>query len=259
MERWIDIHSHILPGIDDGAANLEEALLLAKAAAEDGITDIIATPHYGNGAFMNRAQEIREAVRAFNGELQRAGIPLTVHAGQEIRVHPGMLDAWRRGDLLTLADSPYILLEMPGSMMPPQMKEWIGEWRAQGLIPVIAHPERNADIMENPRLLEELVALGATAQLTTHSLLGGFGPHVRKAAWQLCRLGKVHFLASDAHHPERRSFRYREALEAVRSNLGDAAAAAFRENPGKMLQGNRVDAVPASRKRLFSLPKFLRS
>lgn len=253
----IDIHSHILPGIDDGAETLMEALLLAKAAADDGVTDIIATPHYGNGAFMNRAQDIREAVRDFNAELERNGIALTVHAGQEIRVHHGMLDAWHRGELLTLADSNYILLEMPGSSVPPQMKAWIHEFRVLGLVPVIAHPERNLDIMDDPRLLEELVAQGAVAQMTTHSLLGAFGPKIRKTAWELCRLGKVHFLASDAHHPKKRSFRLREAYEAIRSELGEAAANTFYGNPVKMMRCERVEAVPESRKRGW-LSKFLR-
>jgi protein-tyrosine phosphatase len=258
MDRMIDIHSHILPGIDDGAANLEEALALAKAAAKEGITDIIATPHYANGAFMNRAQDIRRHVQEFNEELKRSGIPLTVHAGQEIRVHHGMLDAWHGGELLTLADTNYILLEMPGSCVPKQMTEWIHELQVLGLVPVIAHPERNIEVMEDPRLLQQLVAEGAVAQLTTHSLLGAFGPKIRKTAWELCRMGKAHFVASDAHHPQKRSFRMREAYQSIRSELGDGVASCFSRNCAKMLKSERVDSIPESRKRFFSLPKFLR-
>ncbi|THF80842.1 tyrosine-protein phosphatase [Cohnella fermenti] len=217
----IDIHAHILPGIDDGAPDAEHSLAMARAAAAEGIRKIIATPHHANGVYTNPAGRVREAVAELNALLEREGIPLEVLPGQEIRVHNEMLDAWARGELLTLADSPYILLEMPSSRIPSKMFEWVHELRLLGLHPIIAHPERNAAIVKEPRRLGELIEAGCYGQVTTHSLLGGFGRKIEECAWTLCRSGMIQFLASDAHHLEHRGFRMKEALESLARNVED--------------------------------------
>ncbi|RKP53835.1 protein tyrosine phosphatase [Cohnella endophytica] len=217
----IDIHTHILPGIDDGADSWEATLNLARAAVSEGITTLIATPHHANGRYTNFASEVQELTRLANERLVASGIPLSIAPGQEIRVHEDLLDAWQRGELLSLAGSMYVLIEMPSNHIPTKMEELIHELRVMNLTPIIAHPERNAEIVKSSDRLARLVDRGACAQVTTHSLLGGFGKQIEKTAWSLCKSGLVHVISSDAHHPERRGFRLREAYEAIGRRMGE--------------------------------------
>ncbi len=254
----IDIHAHILPGVDDGAANLEEALHLAHAAAEEGITDIIATPHHANGVYLNTSSKILTAADDFNRQLKRAGIPLTVHAGQEIRVHDGLMDAWDRGELLSLAGSSYILIEMPGSRVPVSIHELIHELNVLGLTPVIAHPERNLEIMRNPQLLQEMIELGAVSQCTTHSLIGSFGQPIQRCAWNLCSKGWVHVISSDAHHAVNRGFRLQEAYQLISSEWGESRMFEYLDNAEKVLQNARIEGFSGGSESGSFLSRFLR-
>lgn len=217
----IDIHTHVLPGIDDGSDRWETTLNLARAAAAEGITALIATPHHADGRYTNEAAAVTELTGIANERLAEADIPVRLLPGQEIRVHDGLLDAWQRGELLSLAGSRYVLLEMPSSRIPSRMEEWIYELGLMGVTAVIAHPERNAEVAKAPARLSRLVNAGAIAQITTHSLLGGFGKSVLRTSWSLCEAGLVHAISSDAHHPEHRGFRLREAYEAIRLRMGE--------------------------------------
>lgn len=217
----IDIHTHILPGLDDGAANWEDTLNMARAAVSEGITTIIATPHHANGSYTNKAIEVAEHTHRINDQLRAAGVPVTIRPGQEIRVHDDLLEAWYREELLSLAGSHYVLIEMPFSHIPKSMNELIHELQVMNLIPIIAHPERNAEIVKHPGRLAELIKDRAFAQVTTHSLLGGFGKRIEQCAWSLCRKGLIHIVSSDAHHIERRGFRLQEAYDVVRQRMGE--------------------------------------
>jgi protein-tyrosine phosphatase len=216
----IDIHTHILPGLDDGAANWEDTLNMARSAVSEGITTIIATPHHANGRYENRADEVAEHTRRVNERLIASGVPVSIMSGQEIRVHDDLLEAWNRGELLALAGSTYVLIEMPSSQVPKEMDELIHELRIMNLKPIIAHPERNAEIANHPQRLAGLVEAGAFAQVTSHSLLGGFGRRIQQSAWALCGSGLIQIVSSDAHHIERRGFRLREAYDVIRERMG---------------------------------------
>ncbi len=242
----IDIHTHILPGLDDGASDWDDTLKMAQAAVAEGITTIIATPHHANGRYDNPATDVRERVSRANERLTAEGVPVTIASGQEIRVHGDLLDAWHRGELLTLADTAYVLIEMPFSHVPKNMKELIHELGILRLRPIIAHPERNAEIAGRPRLLAELIELGACSQMTTHSLLGGFGRQVRQAAWTLCESGLVHLVSSDAHHPERRGFRLREAYGAIRERMGEPWEDYYKRNARCVAEDIPFDGPPSS-------------
>ena len=236
----VDIHTHILPGLDDGAPDLEQALSMARAASAEGIRKIIATPHHANGVYNNPAESVREAVEKLNGELKREGIPVELFPGQEIRVHDDMLDAWARGELLTLADSQYILLEMPSSRIPSKMFEWVHELRLMGLHPIIAHPERNAEVVKNPGRLAELVEAGCYAQVTTHSLLGGFGKKIEEVAWSLCKQGLIHAVSSDAHHLELRGFKMSETYNRISHYIGDSSTEYYKQNASNILDNKPI-------------------
>lgn len=230
MISMIDIHTHILPGLDDGANDWEDTLNMARAAVAEGITTLVATPHHANGRYDNKAVEVKEHTRLINERLIAAGVPITIRPGQEIRVHDDLLEAWHREELLPLAGSEYVLIEMPSSRVPKEMIELIHELRILNLKPIIAHPERNAEVAKQPERLAELIEKGAFAQVTTHSLLGGFGRRIEQSAWSLCRSGLIHVVSSDAHHLERRGFRLREAYDAIRERMGEQWESYFLNN-----------------------------
>jgi protein-tyrosine phosphatase len=246
----IDIHTHILPGLDDGAANWSDTLNMARAAVSEGITTIIATPHHANGYYNNKAVEVAEHTLRINEQLIAAGVPVVIMPGQEIRVHDDLLEAWNREELLPLAGSNYVLIEMPSSRIPREMNELIHELRIMKLKPIIAHPERNAEIVKHPERLAELVEEGAFAQVTTHSLLGGFGRQIEQSAWSLCRSGLIHIVSSDAHHLERRGFRMREAYTIIRERMGEQWENYFLNNAQCVVEdkpfGSKPVAAPLS-------------
>lgn len=241
----IDIHTHILPGLDDGADSMTTALAMARAAAAEGITDIIATPHHANGSYTNPASDVQLAIWNFQSILRTEGIPITLHAGQEIRMHDDILEAWNRRELLTLAGSSYMLIEMSGHEVPARMRELVRELVDLGIRPVIAHPEGNRSIRDNPRLLSELVFVGAIAQVTTHSLLGDFGDRVKKAAWSLCRAGLIHLVSSDAHHVECRAFRLSQAYQAISDELGPGWSEYYQNNAASLLANDAMAVNPS--------------
>ena len=215
----IDIHTHILPGIDDGAEQLIDALRMAQAAWDEGITDIIATPHHANGSYMNYAADVQEAVHILQQRLQLENIPLRLHAGQEIRVHDGLLDALDRKRVAYARPIRLYAYRIAQQHVPKDMLSLIHELTLLGIRPIIAHPERNRAIVDDPRLLAELIEHGAFSQVTTSSLLGSFGDRVRKAR-SLCRNGFIHIVSSDAHHITRRGFHMRAAYAKIAEELG---------------------------------------
>lgn len=242
----IDIHTHILPGLDDGAANWNDTLDMAKAAASEGITTIIATPHHANGTYTNTAQDVAEHTHSINDKLMAAGVPVTIRTGQEIRVHDDLLDAWYRNELLPLAGSSYVLIEMPSSRIPKAMIELIHELNILGLKPIIAHPERNAEVVKHPERLAELIEAGAFAQVTTHSLLGGFGKRIEQSAWSLLQTGCIHIVSSDAHHIVRRGFRLREAYDAIERRMGEQWVNYLQSNAKSVLEDISFQDQPAA-------------
>lgn len=242
----IDIHTHILPGLDDGASNYDDTLDMARAAYAEGITTIIATPHHANGTYVNQASDVLRHTQSVNDKLRENGIPVAIAAGQEIRVHDDLLDAWHRSELLPLASSKYVLLEMPSSRIPKAMEEIIHELRIMKLKPIIAHPERNAEVVQHPERLAELVELGAFTQVTSHSLLGGFGKRIEQSAWTLLKRGSIHLVSSDAHHVERRGFRMREAYSFIERTMGEQWVHYLQSNARHVVEDKPFEVQPAT-------------
>ncbi|WP_054026158.1 tyrosine-protein phosphatase [Bacillus sp. FJAT-28004] len=242
----IDIHTHILPGLDDGAASFDDTLNMARAAVSEGITTIIATPHHANGTYINTADDVAKHTHTINDQLIAAGVPLAVRSGQEIRVHDDLLDAWYRKELLPLAGSSYVLVEMPSSRIPKAMIELVHELKVLKLKPIIAHPERNAEVVKHPDRLAELIEAGAFAQVTTHSLLGGFGKRIEQSAWSLLKAGHIHFVSSDAHHIERRGFRLGEAYASIERRMGEQWVNYLQLNAQSVLEDKPIHNQPVT-------------
>lgn len=212
----VDLHCHILPGRDDGAEDLDEALEMSRLAVADGITDLVATPHAQDGLHDNCSTEVRSAVERLQAELDRQGIPLRLHPGMEVHLHVELLANLDAGQLLTFCDGhKHLLLELPALSIPSCTEAILYELQVLGVTPIIAHPERNLALQEHPERLAEWVADGSVAQLTGGSLLGKFGRAAQQAAEVMVRHDWAHLIASDGHSAERR----RPQLEAAYERL----------------------------------------
>ncbi|WP_409344175.1 tyrosine-protein phosphatase [Paenibacillus sp. MBLB4367] len=236
----IDIHSHILPGIDDGAQTLEESLEMARAAYADGIRTVIATPHHANGRYTNAAGNVTAAVASLNDALQTNGIDLQVLAGQEIRVYSKLVDDWHDQALLSLDRSSYILIEFPTAEVPKGIADLIHELRILGITPIIAHPERNQELLNKPDRLRELVELGALGQVTSHSITGLFGKKIQEISMQMCKSNLIHFVASDAHNMSNRGFGLSRAYETIEKALGFQYSEYYKENANSLITGEII-------------------
>ncbi|HID75606.1 MAG TPA: hypothetical protein EYP56_06365 [Planctomycetaceae bacterium] len=223
-ERLVDIHCHLLPGLDDGPDGWDETLAMARMAAEDGITVVVATPHQLGNFAHNRGDAIRQLVHQARELFDRHAIPLDVLPGADVRIEPEMVSRIAAGDVLTLADRRrYVLLELPHEVYLP-LEALIGQLRAAGLVGVLSHPERNLGILARPGVVTSLVEAGCLMQVTAGSLTGSFGPEVQKLAERLVVEGLAHFVATDAHGVRSRRPLLRRAFERISQLAGPQTA-----------------------------------
>lgn len=221
----IDIHSHILPGIDDGPSTLMESLQMARIAVKDDISIMIATPHCLNGLHVNWREGILSACTEFNEALQRHGIPLTVLPGSEVHLNPEIMDAVEKKQLMTLNDTGrYLSLELPDQFISQSVIKFINWLKRRKITPIISHPERNRAIQHNIELLHHLILAGAFSQITGGSLTGAFGSHALHSCQDILERQMVHFIASDAHSPQARPPKVRAAIRKLYSIAGKSRA-----------------------------------
>lgn len=243
----IDIHSHILPGVDDGAKTEEDSIAMAKAAVEQGISTIIATPHHRNRMFDNYKEEIVTNVAILNDLLKERNIPLTVVPGQEVRIYGEILEDVKKGEIQTLYQSKYILIEFPTGEVPQYAEKLLYDLQVAGLFPVIAHPERNQELLENPNRMYELIRNGALSQITAASLVGKFGKDIEQFSHQLIESNLTHFIASDAHNTSTRGFLLKEAYDLVKDVYGVETYYMFMENSQLLLDDLNVNRFEPQR------------
>lgn len=243
----IDIHSHILPGVDDGAKTEEDSIAMAKAAVEEGISTIIATPHHRNRMFDNYKEEIVTNVAILNDLLKERNIPLTVVPGQEVRIYGEILEDFKKGEIQTLYQSKYILIEFPMGEVPQYAEKLLYDLQVAGLFPVIAHPERNQELLENPDRMYELIRNGALSQITAASLVGKFGKEIEQFSHQLIESNLTHFIASDAHNTSTRGFLLKEAYDLVKDVYGVETYYMFMENSQLLLDDLNVNRFEPQR------------
>ncbi|WP_461672897.1 tyrosine-protein phosphatase [Priestia megaterium] len=241
----IDLHCHILSGIDDGALNDEISLKMAREAVLEGIHTIVATPHHQNGRYLNEKKDIIQYVRKLNEVLKKEKVPLTILPGQEIRLYGEILEDYHAEKILTLNDTgKYLFIEFPSSQVPHYAERLLFDIQSKGLIPIIVHPERNSRLLEEPDLLYKFITNGALAQVTAGSVTGHFGKKIKKFSHQLIQSNLVHFVSSDAHNLEGRSFYMREALGAIESEHGQDTSYMFLENAHYVIQGQMCYKEP---------------
>jgi protein-tyrosine phosphatase len=196
----IDLHCHILPGVDDGPASFEESLAMARLAEADGVQAIVTTPHCDLDTTCPDPNQIRDLTFELNDLLTDEGLRLRVLPGAEVRPTPGLLEALERDQVLTVADrGRFVLIELPSGGYPVFVAELFFRLQVAGITPIIAHAERSDYLRASPQVLEEMAARGYPIQVNVGSLLGADGAKVRREALRLVQGGLATVIASDGH------------------------------------------------------------
>lgn len=233
----VDIHSHILPGLDDGSQSLEESVEMLRIAVAGGTTDIVATPH-ANSEFQFEPQLVAEKIAALS-----AAVPeICIHTGCDFHMaFENIQDALAHPAKYTINHKSYLLVEFPDLTIFDTTAEIFQQFLAVGMIPVVTHPERNPVLQQRLQELGEWVAEGACLQVTGQSLLGRFGRRAQDFSEKLMKAGLVHFIASDAHGVEDRTPDLSRAFAHVAEEYGESRAEQlFVLNPRAALSGERL-------------------
>lgn len=220
----IDLHSHILPGIDDGSKSLEMSLEMARIAVKDGIRVMACTPHIYPGLYMNDSAGITAARDTLQTALDEQGIGLQLVTGADVHLVPGLLQGLRSGVVPSLNRTRYLLLEPSHHVAPPRFAELVFQLVAAGYVPVITHPERLTWVKDHFQVFAELPRQGAWLQVTAQALTGVFGPHAKYWGERFVGEGLTHILASDAHSSGRRVPVLSEGLAVAERLLGPQEA-----------------------------------
>ncbi|AKP65338.1 capsular polysaccharide biosynthesis protein [Levilactobacillus koreensis JCM 16448] len=240
----IDLHCHILPGVDDGSKNMDMSLEMSKDAVKQGITHILLTPHHMDGEYTNHKVDVIRKTGELQNELNDAGIPLTVFPGQEVHLTGDLLKALDDDDILFMDETNrYLLLEFPHSGIPEYTEDMIFELMARGITPVLAHPERNHGFQKDPDRLYDFVQMGCLTQLTSSSYLGVFGDSVEKLTEKIIKSGLGFVFSSDAHNFKGRRFLMADAFQKLIKKEGLREAELFNDNAKSIINGETI-AVP---------------
>lgn len=238
----IDIHHHLLFGLDDGSKDIETSVAMAEMAAADGITHIVCTPHSNARYHFDPAinQEKLEQLRdRLNGKVT-LGLGCDFHLSFE-----NIEDALEHRTRYTINGKQYLLVEFPDLAIPPAMSDVLYEFRIAGMQPIITHPERNPTIQKNPNRLDEWIERGCLVQITASSLTGRFGRLAESFSHNLLRQNKVHFIATDAHNLDSRPPQMRHAYEIIANKYGaETAEWLCVSNPKAVFFGNDLPSQP---------------
>lgn len=238
----VDIHCHILPGMDDGAETIEQSVEMAEMAIADGITHVVGTPH-ANAEYRFDPQLIRQR----RDELQkRVGHRLTLATGCDFHLNfENLQDLRANPTKYTINQKNYLLVEFADFAIPPGTNDTLHQLLLLGVSPIITHPERNRLIRSKPEMLRKWLRQGCYVQITAQSLLGGFGESTQKQAEEWLEQDMVHFFASDAHNTAKRPLRLRQAFEAAAEKRGEGVARAlFFDNPLAAFEGRPLPYEP---------------
>jgi protein-tyrosine phosphatase len=238
----VDLHCHILPGLDDGARTMEDSLAMAEDAIGDGITHVVATPH-ASSEYSFDFGRVRAAVEELNAKL--AG-RLTLASGCDFHLnHENLLMLRKDARPFCINQKDYLLVEFNEFSIPPALDQTLHELRLAEIRPIITHPERNGILRTHPERLRKWIDQGCYVQVTAGSLAGVFGAGPQQYAWSWLAKGLVHFVSSDAHNTERRPLKLKFAYEAIAARMGEERARFLvMENPLAAFEGRALPYVP---------------
>ncbi|MFW6238694.1 MAG: tyrosine-protein phosphatase [Halanaerobiales bacterium] len=228
-KKMIDIHTHILPGFDDGVESRKEALRAVQNLIKDGISGLVATPHVGRGG-NTKPSPVRKMVKQLQDLLVEENRNFTIYPGSEIMMYPRLGRDLSKGQILPINDGLYLLIEIPAGFIPNFCSNVFYDLRVMGFRPIICHPERNLALIKNSEYLYRWLEKGAFAQLNAGSLLGYYGRRVQEAAEIFIRKKCVQLIASDLHSDGRRSECMGSALQRVEELAGPEMVELFRMN-----------------------------
>ena len=249
----VDIHTHVLPGIDDGARDLDQALAMLHVAATDGTQIVVATPH----ARRTDAAQVVAALERLQAVMERERLSLRLAIGMEEQLWPDLVDRLLAGTALTLAGARYVLVELPDwTVWPSDLADRLLELRAAGFRPILAHVERYVPVQHQPDRLLEAIAAGALTQVNADSLFGQNGYAAQQVALRLIRAGAVSVLASDAHSPDRRAPRLRPAFERLAALFGEETVIRLQTNAMAVVHDQDI-APPTPSPDVLSAPPTL--
>lgn len=246
MTGYIDLHLHLIPGVDDGTADDAEAVELARTLVSDGVSAVCVTPHFNawNPERLPASEDLMERVAHLRQVLREADVPLEVLPGAEHFLTPELVTMVEAHTAPLLASGPYILVEMPFNNRPLYGDDVMFSLALSGVTPVLAHPERYSWVQKEPLAVQTLVDRGIILQLTAASLQGHYGGRVKKTAEYLLSKGAYGLVGSDLHHPGQP--RLLSEMEANVVSITDQGTAdrLFRENPVRVLHGEPLLPAP---------------
>lgn len=224
----IDIHCHILPGIDDGPLTLNESIEMCRMASTDGIKTIVATPHFNPGAYENSSDKIFRLIEDLETELKNEKIEIKILPGADIAITPELPDYFKKEEYLTInRTGRYFLAEFPPASVPPKWDAFLLSLLSSGIVPIITHPERNPWFIEHPDALYSVVSKGVMVQITAMSITGGFGEDIQRYSIFLLQNNLAHVIATDAHSAAYRPPVLSDAVKFAADVIGEERAKAL--------------------------------
>lgn len=243
----IDLHSHILPNIDDGAKDLEMAAAMVKIAQQDGIEQMVATPHLFRGEYVyDDLNIINKELEELRKSLTEKSIKVNILAGAEVHISHNLMDEIRKHrNSLVINNSSYMFVEFPTEHVFTGVKELFFELMSEGITPIIAHPERNSVFRRNPRLLYELIRMGGLAQANRGSFTGLYGRHAQETVFFFLKKNLLHFCATDCHDLHASAPRLLETARIIAEASGEKVALAMvRDNPKAVVDDRLIPYLP---------------
>ncbi|MEY8764367.1 MULTISPECIES: tyrosine-protein phosphatase [Clostridium] len=250
----VDIHSHILPGIDDGSKSMEQTVKMLKLTEADGVKTIAATSHFYRGYYENSCSDIKKLVEKVKAEAERENINVDIVPGQEVMLDRYSLEYYKSGRIGCIGNTDYMLVEFPMIDMPEDAMDIIYELQIRGVHPILAHPERYRYIIGNPSKINEFLNEGCLLQVNTGSIKGIFGKKVKNTARILIKSGISSFIASDAHSMGGRRPGISTAIE-MASEIDRGICGRVEKNCEKLLENQLIDPPDnriKEKKRIFS-------
>ncbi len=238
----IDLHNHIIPGLDDGSKTLEMSLKMLRCAADQGITDVVNTVHFQTARLDGITFEyklVKSKIEELQNELDKEEIPIKLHMGAEVFYLPNLMEL-KDNPLLTFDHGKYMLVEFPVDQVPNGCQDMFFKLKLAGVTPIIAHPERIKPIQKDLSIVRKFIRGGCVIQVDAGSLTGSLGSSSEKAALEIVRQGCCHIIGSDAHDEHHRNFLLAEALAIAKEIIGEIAVEMVTVNPQKIITGDPI-------------------